>query len=99
MFVKSDEVRFEFAGDGSGVDDLAWGQQEIWLAMVRQRSWIPIGGPGRLKAGTTLDDVVDDLQYTLGRYQTMRTRLRFSDDGRVRQEVSARGEFVIEVFD
>ncbi|MFC4038537.1 condensation domain-containing protein [Dactylosporangium siamense] len=95
----SDQVRFEFAGDGSGVDDLAWGQQEIWLAMVRQRSWIPIGGPSRLKPGTTLDDIVDDLRYTLGRYQSMRTRLRFDADGRVRQEVSAGGEFTIEVYD
>jgi hypothetical protein len=99
MFAMSDRVRFEFSGDGSGIDDLAWGQQEIWLAMVRQRSWIPIGGPGRLRPGTTLDDVVDDLRYALGRYQSMRTRLRFDDDGRVRQEVSAGGEFTIEVYD
>lgn len=99
MFVMSDRVPFEFAGDGSGIDELAWGQQEIWLAMVRQRSWIPIGGPSHLKPGTTLDDIVEDLQYTLGRYQTMRTRLRFEADGQVRQEVSAGGEFAIEVFD
>ncbi len=99
MFVMSDQVGFEFAGEGAGVDDLAWGQQEIWLAMVRQRSWIPIGGPGPLAPGTTLDDVVDDLRYTLGRYQTMRTRLRFEGGGRVRQEVFDRGEFTIEVYD
>ncbi|MDG6106832.1 hypothetical protein Daura_29720 [Dactylosporangium aurantiacum] len=95
----SDRVQFDFAGEGAGVDDLAWGQQEIWLAMTRQRSWIPIGGPSRLAPGTTLADVVDDLRYTLGRYQTMRTRLRFGDDGRVRQEVFAAGEFTIELYD
>ena len=99
MFVMSDRVQFDFAGEGAGVDDLAWGQQEIWLAMTRQRSWIPIGGPSRLTPGTTLADVVDDLQYTLGRYQTMRTRLRFEDGGRVRQEVFAAGEFTIELYD
>lgn len=99
MFDMSDRVRFEFAGEGAGVDDLSWGQQEIWLAMQRQRSWIPIGGPGRRAPGTTLEDVVDDLRYALGRYQTMRTRLRFEAGGRVRQEVFARGEFTIEVYD
>jgi hypothetical protein len=99
MFVMSDQVRFEFAGVGSGVDELAWGQQEIWLAMVRQRSWLPVGGPNRVWPGKTLDDVVEDLRYALGRYQTMRTRLRFEADGRVLQEVSDHGEFVIEVYD
>jgi len=99
MFAVSDRIQFDFAGAGSGIDELAWGQQEIWLAMVRQRSWIPIGGPSPLPPGTTLDDVVDDLQYALGRYQTMRTRLRFEDDGQVRQEVFAGGEFTLEVFD
>ena len=88
MFVMSDQVRFEFAGDGSGVDELAWGQQEIWLAMTRQRSWIPIGGPGRLKAGTTLDDVVDDLRYTLGRYQTLRTRMTSNPCGVISSGIS-----------
>src|SRR5687768_1548530 len=99
MFVMSDRVRFEFTGDGSGVDELSWGQQEIWLAMMRQRSWIPIGGPSQLKPGTTVEDVVDDLRYTLGRYQTMRTRLRFEAGGRVLQDVAAGGEFTIEVYD
>ncbi|MEU0562032.1 condensation domain-containing protein [Dactylosporangium sp. NPDC006015] len=97
--VAAELVRFDFAGEGAGEDELSWGQQEIWLAMQRQRSWIPIGGPSTLRPGTTLDDIVDDLRYTIGRYQTMRTRLRFLPDGAVRQEVSASGSFTIEVFD
>ncbi|MET7421185.1 condensation domain-containing protein [Dactylosporangium sp. NPDC005555] len=99
MFTVSDLVTFEFSGDGSGVDDLAWGQQEIWLAMRRQRSWIPIGGPSTLKPGTTVADVVDDLRYTIGRYQTMRTKLLLGPGDRVRQEVSASGTFTLEVLD
>ena len=37
-----DRMLVPFEGDGSGVDDLSWGQQEIFAAMQRQRSWLPI---------------------------------------------------------
>src|SRR5258706_13619284 len=33
----------EGSGEGSGEADLSWGQRDIWLAMVRQKSWLPNG--------------------------------------------------------
>jgi hypothetical protein len=92
-------VLVPFAGPGSGDEELAWGQQEIWRAMVRQGNWFPLGGLEPLAPGTTVDDIAAELGYLLGRYQTMRTRLRFDADGRPRQVVHAAGEIALEVVE
>src|SRR2546428_13758233 len=73
----ADRVVIRFAGSGSGVEKLAWGQQELWQAMVRQRTWLPMGGVMPLAAARTVDDVADELRYMMSRYQCLRTRLRF----------------------
>jgi hypothetical protein len=52
-----------------------------------------------LATGTTVEDVVEDLRYLMSRYQTMRTRVRFADDGRPRQVVSGSGEVVLQLVD
>jgi hypothetical protein len=49
-----DHVTVGFAGDGAGVGALSWGQQDIWQAMVRQKSWLPNGAWGPLAPGTTV---------------------------------------------
>jgi hypothetical protein len=92
-------VLVPFAGDGSGDEELSWGQQEIWRAMVRQGNWFPLGGLEELPPGTTVDDIAAELGYLLSRYQTMRTRLRFDADGRPRQVVHAAGEIALEVVE
>jgi hypothetical protein len=89
-------VRFE--GEGSGVDELAWGQWEILAAMLRQGTWLPVGGTVALPEGTTVDDMAGELRWHLTRHHAMRTRLRFDADG-VRQVVSDRGEITLEVVD
>ncbi|HEX7163668.1 MAG TPA: hypothetical protein VF223_20810 [Trebonia sp.] len=33
MVGSTKRVEVAFAGDGSGVDELAWGQREIWVSM------------------------------------------------------------------
>jgi hypothetical protein len=50
-------------------------------------------------AGTTVEDIVAQLRFMMGRYQTMRTRLRHDPDGRTRQVVFASGEVALEVID
>jgi hypothetical protein len=92
-------IPVRFAGDGAGVEELSWGQRSIWLAMLRQRSWLPIGGWSRLAAGTTVADVADELRWLMSRYQPMRTRLRFAHDGRPLQAVANRGTIALEVYD
>ncbi|WP_327003911.1 condensation domain-containing protein [Dactylosporangium sp. NBC_01737] len=88
-----------FAGEGSGEDELSWGQREIWQALVEQKTWMPIGGAQPLPAGTTVQDMQERLRYLMSRYQSMRTRLRFEPDGTPRQVVHASGETVLEVVD
>jgi hypothetical protein len=83
----------------SGEAELSWGQRDIWLAMVRQRSWLPNGAWGPLPAGTTVDDIADRLRYLMSRFPTARTRLRFDDGGRPRQVVSGSGEIALDVID
>jgi hypothetical protein len=94
-----DRIMVRFEGDGAGIDDLAWGQREIWSAMQRQDSWLPVGGCLPLPAGTTVDDMVEELRWHLKRHPSMRTRLRFGPDGEVRQVVSASGEVPLEIVD
>ncbi|OLB79450.1 MAG: hypothetical protein AUI14_10285 [Actinobacteria bacterium 13_2_20CM_2_71_6] len=95
----TDRIIVAFEGDGSGVEELSWGQRDIWMAMVRQRNWLPVGGWKPLPAGTTVEDVADELRYLMSRYQTMRTRLCFDAEGRPRQVVSDSGEIALEIVD
>jgi hypothetical protein len=39
----AEHIIVPFSGEGSGVEELSWGQQEIWSAMRAQHSWLPIG--------------------------------------------------------
>jgi len=93
-----ERVAVPFRGPGSGVGELSWGQADIWQAMVRQRSWLPMGGWKRLPPGTSIEDVVADVSYVVGRYQAMRTKLRFTD-GRPQQVLSEAGETHVDVID
>jgi hypothetical protein len=92
------EVLIDFAGDGEGVDELSWGQSEIWQAMVDQKSALPIGGIGS-RPGISVDAVADELRYLMGRFQSMRTRIVFADDGRPLQSLSAKGRITLAVFE
>ncbi|MDG6103538.1 condensation domain-containing protein [Dactylosporangium aurantiacum] len=94
-----DRVVVGFAGGGAGEGDLSWGQQDIWQAMVRQKSWLPNGAWGPLEPGTTVDDVAEQLRYMMSRYPTARTRLRFDADGRPSQVVAGSGEITLEIVD
>jgi hypothetical protein len=92
-------IPVRFRGDGAGTGPLSWGQREIWLTMLRQRSWLPIGGWAALPAGTRVEDVVTDLQWAMRRYPTFRTRLRFDAGGEPLQSVAATGTIALDVFD
>ncbi|BCB91706.1 condensation domain-containing protein [Phytohabitans suffuscus] len=88
-----------FAGEGSGVAELSWGQREILGAMRRQGCWLALSNVAPLPAGTTLDDVADWLRFVMGRYQVLRTLLRFPADGPATQVVHAAGEIGLDVVE
>ncbi|MFG2044635.1 condensation domain-containing protein [Dactylosporangium sp. NPDC048998] len=88
-----------FHGAGSGVDELSWGQRELWGGMVRQRTWMPMGIVVPLPEGSTLDAVAAELRFIMERFPSMRTRLRLRPDGPPQQVLSASGELPLEVVD
>lgn len=95
----AERVVVDFAGDGSGVDEMSWGMWEIWHAMRAQRSALPIGGLAPLPEGTSVADVAEELRYLMSRFPSMRTRLRFDASGRPTQELFASGRTTLEVYD
>lgn len=95
----AERILVPFRGEGSGVEELSWGQQEIWSAILAQHSWLPIGVAQPLPAGTTIDHVVADLRYSMSRYQNLRTRLRIEPGGRARQVVADAGELPLDIVD
>jgi hypothetical protein len=99
-----ERILVPFAGAGSGVAELSWGQREIWHAMVNQGSWFPLGGVKPLPPGSTVADVAATLAFIMSRFQTARTRLRFAATGSDGssgpwQVVSASGEAPLEIVD
>jgi Condensation domain len=88
-----------FAGEGSGVAELSWGQLEILGAMERQRTWMPLPDKQPLPAGTTLEDVAEWLRYLMNRHQVLRTRFRFSADGQPCQVLHASGDIAVDVVE
>ena len=97
-----------FEGDGAGVGALAWGQQQVWRAMVEVESSMSMGGVVPITDGRTLPDFVEELRFLMSRYGALRSRLIFDEPWHatsvdachlVRQETFARGEAVLEVHD
>jgi hypothetical protein len=95
----TDRVIVQFEGDGSGVAELSWGQQEIWSAMQAQGDSLSLGGVRVLPPGHTVADVVAGLRFIMSRHQSLRTRLRFDLDGQTRQVVHAAGDITLDVVD
>ena len=94
-----DRISVAFEGDGAGVGGLTWGQQQVWSAMSRLRSSLPMGGVVPVTDGRTVDDIVEELRSFMSRYAAMRMLLRFGDDGTVTQESFASGETVLRLLD
>jgi hypothetical protein len=88
-----------FAGEGSGVAELSWGQLEILGAMERQRTWMPLPHRQPLPAGTTLADVADWLRYLMARHQVLRTRLRLAGDGPPSQVLHGSGDIAVDLVE
>lgn len=92
-------VLIRFAGEGSGVGELSWGQQEIWRAVRRYGNSLSLGGVTALPGGITVAEVAAGFGFLIGRHQALRTRLTFDEHGHVRQVVADRGEIGLEIVD
>jgi hypothetical protein len=92
-------VIVQFEGDGSGVEDLSWGQREIWAMMRGNSSSLPLGGVRPLPPESAVADVAAGLGFIMSRHQSLRTTVRFGPDDHASQVVHAAGEIVLEVVD
>ncbi|MEU7875748.1 condensation domain-containing protein [Dactylosporangium sp. NPDC049140] len=92
-------IMVAFRGAGGGVEELSWGQRELWNGMERQRTWMPMGIVLPLAAGATVADVAEELRFILERFPSMRTRLRLRPDGPPLQVLAGAGEVPLEVID
>jgi condensation domain-containing protein len=93
----AERIIVPFEGEGSGSEALSWGQAEIWHAMRRQRSWLPLITVTALPPGTTPGDLTASLRLRMSRYPSMRTRFQPGEDGRPRQVLAASGETTLEI--
>lgn len=93
-----ERIMVPFQGEGAGVDELSWGQRELWGAMRHKRHWMPIGAAAPLPPGATVASAMADLRFLMDRYPTLRTRLRLGP-GRAEQVVAATGEVPLEIVD
>jgi hypothetical protein len=90
-------VRFE--GPGSGVGELTWGQRSIWTAMQANDSSLTMAAAIPVTDGRTAEDLAAELRFLMCRYEAMRLRPRFDDQGRPLQAISASGETTLRVID
>src|SRR5262245_15450697 len=93
------QILVPFAGDGSGLEELTWGQWIVWRLMSDFGSMPMVGGAMRLEEGTTVDNIVHLLSFIVSRHQSLRTRIRVQPDGTPMQLVADSGEVALEIVD
>lgn len=93
------QILVPFEGEGSGVEELTWGQIGFWQGMHDTGQSATMGGVTPLPPGMTIEGLADGLRYSVGRHQSMRTRLRFDEQGHPTQVCSASGEVPLEIVD
>jgi hypothetical protein len=95
----ADRILIRFHGEGSGTAGLTWGQRSIWQAMQDTNTSQSMGAVAPLPPGKTAAELAAELEFYMCRYESMRTRLRFDDEGRATQVVYASGEIALYVVD
>jgi hypothetical protein len=95
----AERVLVPFEGEGAGLAELSWGQQQIWAVLQDKDGSLPMGGARALPPGQTVADVTAGLSFIMSRHQALRTKLRFGNDGRPQQVVHASGAITLEVVD
>lgn len=93
-------ISVEFKGEGSGVEELSWGQQGQWGAILANNGRVnSAGGTMALAEGTTVEDLTRLLGFVMSRHQSLRTRLLPGPGEEARQQLFDSGELFLEVHD
>lgn len=88
-----------FSGEGSGLEELTWGQWIAWGLMADFGAMPMVGGTMRLEEGTTVDNIAHLLSFIVSRHQSLRTRIQVQPDGTPVQMVADSGEVELEIVD
>ena len=99
MVSMSSKLAVQFAGEGSGVATLTWGQQAVWRGIEVRGAPIILRGVYPVPDGKTVEDLAADLGRLVGRHQSLRTLLRPGGDDELEQVVMNSGETVLEVVE
>jgi hypothetical protein len=94
----AEQILVRFEGEGSGVEELTWGQAGLWPGADAEPS-ITMGGVQPLPAGFTVEYGAEMLRFMMSRHQSLRTRLRLRPDGPPQQVCSTSGTVPLEVID
>lgn len=81
------------------MEEFTWAQRSIWEAMKAAGRSIVIGGAVAVPGGTTAEQIAGILRFAMCRHQSLRTRVRFAQDGRPLQVVADSGEIPLYVVD
>jgi hypothetical protein len=95
----TERVLVRFDGEGSGEEDLTWGQRVVWNSWQASGTAEWIGGTMPLEPGTTVADIATLLGFIMSRHQALRTRFRIDADGTPKQFVVPSGEITLTVMD
>lgn len=95
----TERVPVAFEGEGSGVDELSWGQQALWNGMTDSGESLTMTAIRQLEPGATTGDFVTEVGFYFSRYQAMRTLLRIEPDRHTLQVVHSAGVAEIEIYD
>jgi hypothetical protein len=95
----TDRIAVPFAGDGSGIEELTWGQRQIWTELEYTGVSLSIGGIVALPEGTSIQQPLGVLRFVMCRHQTLRTRLVLGADGVPRQHVFDSGVIHLDVIE
>ncbi|MGI8665196.1 MAG: condensation domain-containing protein [Jatrophihabitans sp.] len=95
----AEQLLVDFEGEGSGEEDLTWGQIGFWQGMEQTGQSATMGAVHPMPPGISLTELAAILRYVLSRHQALRTRLRFDGAGRPRQVCWASGQAVLQVVE
>ncbi|HYS40403.1 MAG TPA: condensation domain-containing protein, partial [Pseudonocardiaceae bacterium] len=94
-----EQILVPFSGSGSGVAELTWGQQRIWVAMRFGGRSLNMGAAVPLRPGATVEYMATVLRFLVSRHQSLRTLWSVDDAGRPQQTVSSNGVIPLEIVD